>query len=129
MSASQFLLDSDIARYYLQAGNTVRPGESPVDLEPRVQNWLDRANMGHRSALAVAVEVAKLRPEPAPAPLPTPQEAAWLQNQADGIGDQRPLSADQALANHIQSLTLAEWAQERVRLGLTKNLVDFLGGA
>jgi hypothetical protein len=129
MTARLYLGDEQLAGYYVQANGPARPGEDALDLEPRVLAWLSRANMGHRSALKIAIEVVKLRPEPAPAPIPAPEAALWEHHMSNGIGDRDPLAADQALAAHIQSLSLAEWARERVLLGLAKNLVDFLGGA
>jgi hypothetical protein len=125
MTERLYLSDQQMGEYFCQA-NAVQPGASPIDLEPRVQSWLERANMAHRSALAIAVEVAKLKPEPAP--IPTPEEAAWRQNQVDGIGNAPPLSADDRLAAEVASWDLATYSRQRGRLGLHKDTYTFLSG-
>jgi hypothetical protein len=77
VNANQYLTDADFAKYFLQV-HTVRPGEDVLDVEPRVERWLSRSGMGHRSPFKIAVQVSKLaKAEPAPAPLPTPDEILW----------------------------------------------------
>ena len=122
---AEFLSDEKMAEYFLQAGNTVQPDASPVDLEPRIEAWLSRANMAHRNALRIAIEVVK---RAKPAPLPTPEQAARQHDQAQGVGDPRPLSADDLQAARISAMGMREWSQERQRLGLAKSTADHLSG-
>jgi hypothetical protein len=107
MSATQYLSDEVFAQYFRQA-NTVVPGADVLDLEPRVQAWLDRAGMGHRRAFPIAIEVSKLaRKEPAPVRMPSPEQAAFEVNQAEGIGDQVP---------DVASMSMADYGKARQRL-------------
>ena len=75
----EFLSDKQIAEHFVER-NTIRPGESPVDLEARVEAWLARVNLGHRRAspiaIQAAIQAAKLAPEPPPAPVATAEQAA-----------------------------------------------------
>jgi hypothetical protein len=109
VTSHQFLSDEQIAGYFLQS-NTVRSGEDALDLEARVQSWLERSGMSHRSALAVAVEAVKLaRPEPEP------------------VRQQPPPPGD---GQRIRELTMAQYAQERrSQYGMGEpDLLSFLAG-
>jgi hypothetical protein len=125
-SPYEFLSVSDLAGYFAE-DNAVRPGSSPVDLEGPVRAWLAKRGLGHRDrdAFAVAIQAVKLAK---PAPLPTPEQAAWEHDQMNGISDQRPLSADAALTDRIQNMSMSEWARERQRLNLHQDTLSFLGG-
>lgn len=125
-SPYEFLSTSDLAGYFAE-DNAVRPGSSPVDLEAPVRAWLAKRGLGHRDrdAFAIAIQAVKLAK---PAPLPTPEEAAWQFNQAQGVGGQRPLSADDALAAQVASWDMATYSRERGRLGVHKDTYTFLSG-
>ena len=125
-SSYEFLSVSDLAGYYAE-DNAVKPDESPVDVEPRVSAWLAKRGLGHRDRDAFAIAIAAIR-SAKPAPLPTSEQAAWRQNQMDGIGNTPPLSADAALAAEVASWDLATFASQRERLGIHKSAQDFLAG-
>jgi hypothetical protein len=120
MSTPQYLSDEDFAEYFL-ASNHVAPGEDVLDIEPRVEAWLSRNNMGHRSAFAIAVQVTKI----AKPRVPTPEEAARLHDLHEGLSNTQPLT-DDLLAARVADM--AEFARERERLGVYKSTTDFLGG-
>ena len=102
---AEFLSDQQMAEYFLQAGNTVQPDASPVDLEPRIEAWLSRANMSHRNAFRIAIEVTRLA---RPVPIPAPRPVAFAQDVVNGISDP---PADEAA--RIRDMPLAEWEKER----------------
>jgi hypothetical protein len=109
MTGYHLLTDQAIAEYFLQAGHTVRPGDDALDLEPRIEAWLSRANMGHRSALAVAIEAVKMA---------EPEPATIRQRSQNQMPD-------------VSSMSMQEYAAvRREQLGMgPKDLIDFLGGS
>lgn len=123
------LLASDVAAEYARTEGWRKHG-SGADLVRDVDRYMASRGLAGSaiSRIAIAQEYLRLReqPEPERAPLPSPEQAAWQQNQADGIGDQR--IDEVMLANRVAAMGAREFAASRKQLGVERTLADFLTG-
>jgi hypothetical protein len=101
------LSNADIADTFVTLRSTT-PGESAVDLEPRIRLWLADSGMSHRlpDAWQIAREAEELI-QAAPAP-PLPERFEF--DLQEGYGDP-PVD--------VVNMTMAEYAAARDQLGVT----------
>lgn len=116
------LSDAAIAAAYLRSHGTYVVDQGAQALADDVRRYLVTSHLEHRDAFAVAAEVAKLaqRQEPAPTPAPPAPEPQldeeWRQSQMQGVGDARPLTAQD-----VQGMGWEQYAEYRQRAGIGRN--------
>ena len=110
----QIISDRDMAELFLRNNSTIGLHDSAESLVDQVKAWLSRHGMTHRDVYDIAQQVIRLIAEKAHlAPAPSPEDAAWQQNQAEGIGDPQQLTPEQ-----IRDMPMAAFAKLRNQLGL-----------
>ena len=89
-------------------------------------NRYDVARHVLNSRVAAKPEEPRLR-------VATPEESAWEADRPERFGPRDPALAQMdeiALANRVKSTSMADWGQERIRLGIAaRSALDHLAGA
>jgi hypothetical protein len=123
------LAEADIAVHYLQAKSGVKLPGTAQALVADVEAYLRRSGLDHRLSEAVDIAIAAheiaQQVQAQSAPAPSEVEAAFQNDQREGVGDRRP---DLELANYVAGLDMNQFAAERQRPGTTKGTAAFLLG-
>jgi hypothetical protein len=112
-----------------------RRAEDAEQLIAQVDAFMEQRGLASSSIsrIQVAQEILRLRTQAErPQPVQTPEEAAWDYDQSAGFGDGDQAmrrASEAALLNHLKNVSMADWATERVKLGVApKSQFDHLAG-
>lgn len=129
------LMAADVAAEYTRV-NGWKKLSSARDLLDDIEQFMISRGLEKSSInrYDIAQYVIELQREP----VPTPEQAAWQNDQAQGIGDPDlfrqadELAMRQAdervLANQVAGMSMAEYGASRARFGLQRSVSDFLQG-
>jgi hypothetical protein len=127
------LVAADVAAEFYRV-NSGRKFGSARELVDAIDKYMTKRGLAKSTIdrLDVAEHVLDLLAETRQ-PMATPEQVAWEQNLAQGISNPADDAAmrymdELALAGQVAKMSDAEYASNRQRLGMTQDLVSFLGG-
>jgi hypothetical protein len=124
------LSDQTLASHFVRERGvgTDRSAQALVD---RVEAWLSRNGLSHRSALAVAVEANRLAEQrAAPPAAPSPEEVTWREDIRQGTTATDPTGPvnEQELGARVAQMDMAAYSKFRQQAGIGMSRDHGLGG-